>query len=182
MRVRVKLAGITWESVVDGPGVRAVVFAQGCNLRCPGCHNPQALDPEGGEWQETGELAAKIIAARGLQGVTISGGEPFLQAEAFASLALELKKGGLDILTFSGYTYEELRRGAALAPAWAKLLQQSDLLIDGPFNLEERDLSLAFRGSRNQRVIDLAATRSAGVVVLSPLHFRTKGAEEWQRK
>lgn len=180
--MKVKLAGITWESVVDGPGVRAVIFAQGCNRFCPGCHNPQALDPEGGKWHCTEELATRLTTACGLQGVTFSGGEPFLQAESFAALALELKSSGLDILTFSGYTYEELLRGASAMPAWATLLQQSDLLIDGPFVLEERDLSLAFRGSRNQRVIDLAATRFAGVVVLSPLHFRTTGAEEWQRR
>jgi anaerobic ribonucleoside-triphosphate reductase activating protein len=178
----VKLAGITWESVADGPGVRAVIFAQGCNVRCLGCHNPQALDPEGGEWYRTEELASRLAAARGLQGVTFSGGEPFLQAESFAALALALKNSGLDIVTFSGYTYEQLQQGAASMPAWTALLQQSDILIDGPFIREERDLSLGFRGSRNQRVIDLAATRSAGVVVLSPLHFRTTGAEKWQRK
>ena len=174
--MRVKLAGITWESVADGPGVRAVIFAQGCNRQCPGCHNPQALDPEGGEWHQTEKLAARFAAARGLQGVTFSGGEPFLQAEPFAALALELKNSGLDIVTFSGYIYEELQHKAASIPAWAVLLHQSDILIDGPFIQEERDLSLGFRGSRNQRIIDLAATRSTGVVVLSPLHSRTTGA------
>ena len=180
--MRVKLAGITWESVVDGPGLRAVIFAQGCNMRCLGCHNPQALDPDGGEWRETGELVEKIIAVRGLQGVTFSGGEPFLQAEAFAALAFALKSNGLDIVTFSGYTYEELEREAASSPSWAALLQQCDILIDGPFVLKERDLSLGFRGSRNQRVIDLSATRSAGEVRLSPLHFRMTGEEKWARK
>jgi anaerobic ribonucleoside-triphosphate reductase activating protein len=127
-------------------------------------------------------LATRLVAARGLQGVTFSGGEPFLQSEAFAALALAVKNSGLDIVTFSGYTFEELQRAAASMPGWATLLRHSDILIDGQFVLEERDLSVGFRGSRNQRVIDLAASRSAGVTVLSPLHFRTVGAEEWQRK
>jgi len=180
--VRLKLAGVTWESVTDGPGLRAVIFVQGCNRNCPGCHNPQALDPLGGEWRETGALAAEIIAARGLRGVTFSGGEPFLQAEPLVALARNLRDSGLDIVVFSGYTYGELQQGAALEPAWAALLEQCDILIDGPFVLEERDLCLAFRGSRNQRVIDLAATRSTGEVVLSPLHFRMTGAELCQAK
>lgn len=170
--VRVRLAGIAWQSVVDGPGVRAVVFAQGCPHDCPGCHNPHALDPEGGQWHDLEELAGRLSGYRGLRGVTFSGGEPFLQAGALAALAVRVKACGLDVVTFSGFTYEELCLAAATDPASRALLQESDLLIDGPYVQEERDLSLAFRGSRNQRVIDLAATREAGGVVLSPWHFR----------
>lgn len=170
--MKIKLAGIEWNSVVDGPGLRAVVFAQGCPHSCPGCHNPQAIDPDGGLWHDLNELAARLCSDRSIRGVTFSGGEPFMQAGAFAALARLLRQAGLDIVTYSGYTYEELLEKAAANKDIEALLAASDILIDGPYVREQRDISLAFRGSANQRVIDLAKTRQTGKVVLSELHFR----------
>ncbi len=170
--MRVKVAGIERNSVVDGPGLRTVIFAQGCPHRCPGCHNPGSHDPRGGTWRDTDELFADILTDKSIRGVTFSGGEPFEQAAAFAHLAGLCREKGLSIVTYTGYTYEELAARAAADQDTAALLLASDILVDGPYRQEERDLSLAFRGSRNQRVIDLAATRAGGRVVLSPLHYR----------
>ncbi|MBS4030037.1 MAG: radical SAM protein [Clostridiales bacterium] len=170
--MKVKLAGIEKNSVVDGPGLRSVVFAQGCPHHCPGCHNPQTLDPEGGTWYNLDELAAELCADNSVRGITFSGGEPFRQAGAFAALAAYLRERKLEILIYSGYTYEGLLAKATGDPDIEKLLAAGDILIDGPFIVEERDPSLAYRGSRNQRVIDLKQTSLKGEVVLSPLHYR----------
>jgi anaerobic ribonucleoside-triphosphate reductase activating protein len=170
--VKVKIAGVERCSVVDGPGLRTVVFAQGCPRSCPGCHNPASLDPEGGSWRELDELVSDVCSERGIQGVTFSGGEPFMQAQAFAELARRFKDKGLSIVTFSGYTYEELKDMSAADEAVAALLHATDILIDGPYRQEERNLSLAFRGSGNQRIIDMAKSRECGELVLSELHFR----------
>jgi anaerobic ribonucleoside-triphosphate reductase activating protein len=170
--MKVKLAGIEKNSVVDGPGLRTVVFAQGCPHHCSGCHNQQTLDPEGGSWYNLDELATELCADNSVRGITFSGGEPFRQAEAFATLAACLRERNLEIWIYTGYTYEGLLAKATGDPDIEKLLTAGDILIDGPFIVEERDTSLAFRGSRNQRVIDLKQTGLTGEVVLSPLHYR----------
>jgi anaerobic ribonucleoside-triphosphate reductase activating protein len=169
--LKIKIAGIERNSVVDGPGLRTVIFAQGCPHNCPGCHNPGAIDPEGGQWRELDELAVEVCRD-GPGGITFSGGEPFLQAREFAALADILKKNRRSIVVFSGYTYEELTKKTGSDPAVAALLDAGDILIDGPYRQEQRDLSLAFRGSRNQRVIDMGKSRASGEVILSDLHFR----------
>lgn len=169
--MQLKVAGMLDCSVTDGPGVRAVVFTQGCPHGCPGCHNPQTHDPNGGQWLDVWELAAKLCRHKGLRGVTFSGGEPFLQARALAGLAAALKAKGLNIMIYTGYTYEELAQRATGDAAVAALLAVGDVLIDGVYVQEERDLALAYRGSRNQRIIDLPATISSGNVVLSPMHY-----------
>ena len=150
-----RIAGVVRESVVDGPGLRYVIFAQGCPHRCPGCHNPETWDPAGGYNVALDELVADITRNPLLKGVTFSGGEPFLQAAAFAALGKVLKDKGYEIVTYTGYTYEELQTAADKAAD--ALLSVTDILIDGPFLLAERDLTLPFRGSRNQKVIYLSA-------------------------
>lgn len=170
--MKLKLAGIIKNSVVDGPGLRTVVFAQGCPHRCIGCHNPQTQDSDGGYWHETDTLLHELCADSMLRRVTISGGEPFLQAKAFALLAASLKQKGIHIMTYTGFTYEELAVMKEAEPAVAVLLASCDILVDGRYIISERDLSLAYRGSRNQRIIDVPATLRIGKVVLSPLHFR----------
>ena len=170
--MKLKLAGVQQNSVVDGPGLRTAIFTQGCPHRCPGCHNPQTQDPTGGQWADVAELAADICADSSVRGVTFSGGEPFAQARALAQLAAHLKMKNLHIAIYTGYTYEELRSKALIDSAVAALLAATDLLIDGPFVLAERDLAAAYRGSRNQRIIDVQATLQEGTVILSPLHFR----------
>ncbi len=160
-----RLAGIIPESVVDGPGVRFVVFTQGCPHHCPGCHNPETWDPSGGKEMTLKEIL-KLIKKKlkNIRGITLSGGDPFLQAAEMAALAREAKKLGLDVVTYTGYTYEELL--AIDGPGFKELLEVTDILVDGPFLIQYRDIGLAYRGSSNQRVIDLAATKEKGQLIL----------------
>ncbi|MEG0494968.1 MAG: anaerobic ribonucleoside-triphosphate reductase activating protein [Eubacterium sp.] len=146
-----RINGMIEESIVDGPGLRFVIFTQGCPHHCPGCHNPQTHDPRGGFFIDTHVLLSKICENPLLKGVTFSGGEPFAQPENLAELAASLHKKGLDIMTYTGYTLEALR--AKNTPAINALLRQTDTLIDGPYDATKRDPSLAFRGSSNQRMI-----------------------------
>ena len=163
---RLRIAGVVDESIVDGPGIRYVVFVQGCPHRCEGCHNEQTHDFDGGTEVDASALLAEIDRDPMITGVTFSGGEPFCQAEALAGLAEAVKARGKDLMVYSGYTFEELS-GLAERDRWVKaLLEAADRLVDGRYIKEERDLELAFRGSRNQRYIDLRATRDEGRIVL----------------
>jgi anaerobic ribonucleoside-triphosphate reductase activating protein len=163
------LAGILSESVVDGPGVRFVVFVQGCPHQCPGCHNPETWDPEGGQEKPVRDIVRLLKKKQKqkpgyLRGVTLSGGEPFCQAADCALLAGEAGKLGLDVVVYTGYTYERLLEKRD--PETEALLAAADILVDGPFDLALRDLSLRFRGSGNQRLIDLNRSRQAGEIIL----------------
>lgn len=162
---KIRLAGVVRESIVDGPGLRFTVFCQGCPHGCPGCHNMETHDFNGGYDCDIQKILDAIDADPLLDGVTFSGGEPFCQPEAFYNLALEIKKRNLSVMAYSGYTYEELI--SLKNPAVDLLLSQVDLLVDGRYVAEQRDLSLLFRGSRNQRIIDMEKTREAGKVILS---------------
>lgn len=163
--MKIRLAGIVKESVVDGPGLRYVVFAQGCPHRCRNCHNPETWDLEGGELKDVEEIVRDIEKNPLLRGVTLSGGEPFLQAEAMAYLAEEVKKRNLNVVVYTGYTWEELQEMAREQEGVKKLLELADYVVDGPYVEELRDLNLPFRGSSNQRFIDVRATMAAGKVV-----------------
>jgi anaerobic ribonucleoside-triphosphate reductase activating protein len=163
--MKIRVCGITRESVVDGPGLRAVVYVQGCLHGCRGCHNPSTWDCAGGYELDLSEIVFEIRPNKLLRGLTISGGEPFLQAGMCAQLARRVKAAGMDIVTYTGYTWEELSELALQDQGVAEFLDETDILIDGPYLEEEKDLSLSFRGSRNQRIIDLPATRKAGKVV-----------------
>ena len=161
-----RLAGIMRESIVDGPGIRFAIFCQGCPHDCPGCHNPETHDFNGGTEVSLEKILAAIDEDPLLKGVTFSGGEPSCQAEGFAALAKEVRSRGLDITLFSGYTYEQLMQRAEKEPALKELLDLTDILIDGPYIKAQRDLTLQFRGSRNQRVIDMDRTRQEEKIVL----------------
>lgn len=160
--MKMRLGGFSPESVVDGPGIRAVVFAQGCPHHCRGCHNPESWDFTGGYEMDTEQVAEMILENRHVRGVTFGGGEPFAQAQAFAELARRLRPAGLGVVAYSGYTFEQLLEMTKIEPAVGELLEQVDILIDGSYREEERDLSLAFRGSRNQRIIDVPASLVSG--------------------
>ena len=120
--MQIKLAGIVKESVVDGPGIRMVVFVQGCEHSCEGCQNPESQDPRGGYWQDVEEVFAEFTANKHLSGITISGGEPFLQAAACAELAEKVKALGKSVLLYSGYTFEELMAMAEASQDFRRLL------------------------------------------------------------
>ncbi|HCC34644.1 MAG TPA: anaerobic ribonucleoside-triphosphate reductase activating protein [Ruminococcaceae bacterium] len=159
----VRLAGTVPESVVDGPGFRFVVFAQGCPHRCPGCHNPATHDFEGGFVAVPEDIIAQAKKNPLLKGVTLSGGEPFAQAEGFAEIARLAREAGLDVITYTGYTFEELLKGDI--PGAHGLLGFTDILVDGRFEIENKSPLLKFRGSSNQRVLDTAASLAAGKAV-----------------
>ena len=157
-----ELAGIVNDSIVDGPGIRMTIFAQGCPHHCHGCHNPETWAFGCGTPMEE-ERIVEIVGTNPLcRGVTFSGGEPFAQAEGFGKLAALLKSKGYEVASYSGYTFEQLQNGSE---AQRKLLHSIDVLIDGPFVLAERSLEVPFRGSRNQRIIDVKKSLAAGVAV-----------------
>jgi anaerobic ribonucleoside-triphosphate reductase activating protein len=166
MEKPIRLAGIVRESIVDGPGFRFTVFVQGCPHHCPGCHNPQTHDPAGGEDCDVETIMDEFVKDPLLQGLTLSGGEPMEQAEALLPLARAVRALGKNVVVFSGYTFEELLEKGKRDPAVLDLLRECFLLVDGRFVLAERDLTLLFRGSRNQRLIDVPRSLESGTAVL----------------
>lgn len=153
------LSGIVEDSIVDGPGIRTTVFCQGCPHHCEGCHNPETWEFGCGTRMDE-ERILEIIKSNPLcRGVTFSGGEPFAQAAGFAKLAKLLKAAGYEVASYSGYTFEQLLKGST---AQRELLEQIDILIDGPFLMGEKSLELVFRGSRNQRILDVKKSLAAG--------------------
>ena len=169
--MRISLSGVTGDSIVDGPGLRLTIFTQGCLHHCPGCHNPQTHDPEGGSWADTEDIRAAAAENPLLDGITLSGGDPFLQPVPCLALAEGAHKIGLNVWTYTGYTWEALLEendADKLA-----LLKETDVLVDGPFLLAERSLELRFCGSRNQRLIDVKKSLAEDKVVLweEPSYF-----------
>ncbi len=164
--VKLRIAGIVNDSVVDGLGIRMTLFTQGCPHRCPGCHNQHTHDFGGGYDITLGEIAQRVKGNPLLDGMTFSGGEPFEQAEALAQLAVWLHENGLNVWCYSGYTLEELQEKAKTNGQVGVLLDNTDVLVDGRFIEAEKNLMLNFRGSANQRVIDMNRTREQGEIVL----------------
>lgn len=163
--LQIRLAGLVPESIVDGPGLRFAIFVQGCPHHCEGCHNPETHDFGAGRLADTDRIFEKIQAYPLVHGVTFSGGEPFCQPEPLAYLAEKLKGGGYHIMCYSGYTFEELLRQAERDRHTKKLLGCLDILVDGRFELSQRSLDLKFRGSGNQRILDVPKSLSEGRAV-----------------
>ena len=161
----IQLAGVVRESIVDGPGIRFVVFCQGCPHHCPGCHNPVTHDFDGGYPCDVSKIIDAIDQNPLLDGVTFSGGEPACQPKGFLTLAKAVKERNLNIIMYSGYTLEELTEMSKSDAALADLMNLIDYLIDGRYEAELRDLTLSFRGSQNQRIIDMHQTRTTGTLV-----------------
>jgi len=155
MTQTIRVAGIVLESVTDGPGIRLALFCQGCHHNCPGCHNPETHDPKGGREMTVEEITALYSSDPLLTGITFSGGEPFLQPQPLTIIADYVHAVGGNVIAYTGYTLSQLRKLQETQPAIGHLLDRVDLLIDGPFILEERSLLIPFRGSANQRVIAL---------------------------
>jgi len=145
---------------VDGPNLRTSLYLAGCTHACPGCHNPQSWDPNSGE--EMSEDQLMEIIAYNEAPVTLSGGDPLFQAEAVASLAARIKRElGYNIWCYTGYTWEQIEK----QPKLMEVAKNVDVIVDSPFVMAERDLDILFRGSRNQRLIDVRATMAQGKVV-----------------
>lgn len=177
MSSTLRIFGLVSDSIVDGQGLRYGVFVQGCSHGCPGCHNPESHDPHGGEEMSVDSIVEEVASNKLISGVTLSGGEPFEQAAQCAEIGKRVRDLGLNVWTYTGYRYEDLQaladgrheiaNDAVLDPqAVADLLAVTDVLVDGPFVEAKKSLGLMWRGSSNQRVIDLNATREKGSVVL----------------
>ena len=162
-----RIAGTVQDSIVDGPGFRFTVFPPGCSHHCPGCHNPQTHDPSGGTEHTVEELLERMRSNPLTDGLTLSGGEPFEQPEDCLLLAQGAHESGLNVWSYTGYLFEFLRDQGT--EAQKVLLREVDVLVDGPFLLDQRTLSLPWRGSRNQRVIDVPKSLENGDVVLFQL-------------
>lgn len=160
-----KIAGIVEESIVDGPGIRFVIFTQGCPHNCKGCHNPQTHDFNGGKYIKIDEITEMIKSNPLLKGITLSGGEPFMQAKQLSILIDKIKDSNLDIITYTGFKYEELINNSNDENSFMELLIRTDILIDGKFEEDKKDDSLMFRGSSNQRAIDVKLSIQDGKIV-----------------
>ena len=158
--MRIRIAGLVPESFVDGDGIRFAIFMQGCQRHCEGCHNPETHDVNGGRLLDTEEIISAIKKNPLLDGITLTGGEPFLQIAAADELARAAKNFGLSVWCYTGFIFEKL------PPEAVPVLENVDVLVDGEFIESQRDLELQFRGSHNQRIIDIKKTRAQNKIVL----------------
>ena len=164
-----RLFGEVKESITDGPGLRYAIFAQGCPHYCVGCHNPESHSFTDGYLIRGEEILEEILKNPLLDGVTFSGGEPFMQAEEFAQMAEVIRSHNLSVIVFSGYTYEELLDLSKERKGYMDLLMHIDILIDGRFEIEKKSMDLRFRGSTNQRAIDVQKSLASGEIALFQL-------------
>jgi len=153
-KLELRLSGpLEHDSIVNGDGLRAVIWTQGCPNHCKGCQNPETWDFNGGVLVDIEEIKNRLRAFKGQTGLTFCGGEPFVQPKACKAIADWAREElGWNIWSFSGFTYEEIEKYGG--DAW-EFLKSLDVLIDGRFILEQRDISLTFRGSKNQRLLRL---------------------------
>lgn len=162
--MNIRIAGFVNDSIVDGPGLRFAVFTQGCLHACPGCHNPETHDLNGGHEEDTQQLIAQMRKNPLLSGLTLSGGDPLLQPVPCLELARAAHASRLNVWMYTGYLFEQiLKKQDADEMA---LLREVDVLVDGPFILAERSLELDWCGSKNQRLIDVPASLREGKTVL----------------
>ena len=169
------------DSTVDGPGLRTVIWTQGCAHHCKGCQNPQTWDSAGGALVPISLVLEEIDKLEYQTGITFSGGDPMYQPEACNKIAEYCKEKGLNVWTYTGFTFEEIMKLSQKKPIYLDFLSNIDVLVDGRFVQEELDLSILFRGSRNQRLIDVQKTLKEGKIVLFDEHAYNE-IESFQRK
>ena len=166
-------APIQSDSVVDGEGIRTVIWTQGCPHNCKGCHNPETHDFNGGVLVDIEEIKKEISLLEFQDGITLSGGDPFMQPEACLEIAKFAKSLGLNIWCYTGFTFDQLKVLSRTKPVITELLNEIDILIDGKFILEEKSYECKYRGSKNQRIIDVKESLSQGKVVI-PKRYEEK--------
>ena len=176
MKIRLA-AELQKDSIVDGEGIRAVLWTQGCMHNCKGCHNPQTHSFDGGALIDLDEVKSWINELEGHQGITLSGGDPFFQPKQCTKIAKYAKEKGLDIWCYTGFTYETLISKIEENKGILELLENIDVLIDGKFILEEKSLDLLFRGSKNQRIIDVPKSLKENKVSLVEKYYVEKKKE-----
>jgi anaerobic ribonucleoside-triphosphate reductase activating protein len=172
--MKIRLASnLQYDSIVDGEGIRTVIWTQGCPHNCPGCHNPNTHSFEGGFAIDVDDIKKELASYKNQDGITLSGGDPFAQPEACYEIASYAKELGLNVWCYTGYTYEAILTMSRKNDIYIKLLQVIDVLIDGRFMINLKSLSLKFRGSSNQRVIDVQKSLTEGQVILVEKYHKT---------
>lgn len=156
------------DSIVDGEGIRTVIWTQGCPHNCPGCHNPETHDFEGGALVDLNEVYEIIDGLEGQDGITFSGGDPFSQPLACSKIAEYAREKGYNIWCYTGFTFEQLIKISSIKPEVMAFLEKIDILVDGKFELAKKSYDLKFAGSSNQRIIDVQASLKANKVILVP--------------
>lgn len=156
---------IQQDSIVDGEGIRSVIWFQGCSHNCPGCHNPETHDFNAGVIVSLEEMKAQIDELEFQAGVTFSGGDPMMQVEALTELASYVHEKGMNVWVYTGFTFEELMTLAEKNDNYRKALEEIDVLVDGKFVLELRSFDAQFRGSSNQRILDVKKSLEKGQAV-----------------
>lgn len=159
----IRVAGIVNDSIVDGPGIRLTIFSQGCFRNCSDCHNPNTHDPTGGYEITVSEVASMIDSNPLLSGITFSGGEPFLQPLTLSLVAKMAHEKKLNVICYTGYLYEELLEN----PSHRTLVEACDYIIDGPYIKDLRNLELRYRGSSNQRIVDVKKSLESKSTILA---------------
>lgn len=166
MKRTVRLAGIAYESIVNGPGIRRVFFAQGCKHNCRGCFNPETHNFDGGVVLEIDKLVKDVLENPIITGITFSGGDPIEQAYSFSYMAKMFKNKGLNIWCYTGYTFEKLLEDVNKNKDLRELLNNVDVLVDGKFDIRNKKEGLKFRGSSNQRIIDVNKSLNLGKTII----------------
>ncbi|MGG7179064.1 anaerobic ribonucleoside-triphosphate reductase activating protein [Clostridium paraputrificum] len=166
MGKKIRLSGIAYESLVNGPGMRRVFFSQGCKHNCKGCFNPDTHNFSGGKEMDMDELIEDVLDNPMIKGVTFSGGDPFERAEEFGYMASKFKENNLNLWSFTGYTYEYIMSNLDNRVGWRNLINNLDVLVDGRFEESKMEDGLKFKGSSNQRIIDIPKSIEEGKVVL----------------
>lgn len=177
MKIRLA-ADLQTDSIVDGEGIRTVVWTQGCPHKCPGCHNPQTHDFDDGFLVDVDYIIDEIRNLKGQDGITLSGGDPVCQSEACVKICKAAKEIGLNVWCYTGFTYEKM----LLNPKHRELLDYVDVLVDGKFILEEKSYDIYFRGSKNQRIIDVKKSIDEGRVVLVSKYMEDKSTKSEYEK
>lgn len=153
------------DSIVDGEGIRTVIWTQGCPHSCPYCHNPETHDYDGGELVDIEDVCKVIDDLEGQTGITFSGGDPFVQPRECAVIARYAKKLGYNIWSYTGYTFEELMKLSKINKNVMDFLKEVDVLVDGKFEISKKSYDVLFRGSTNQRIIDVKESLKNGYAV-----------------
>ena len=164
-RVRLSVPKIQSDSIVDGEGIRSVIWFQGCSHNCPGCHNPETHDFKAGYEFDVEEVKEWIRELEFQQGVTFSGGDPMMQVDALIELAKEVHACNMNVWVYTGFTYEEIMKMSESNPKYMEVLKEIDILVDGKFVLAKKSFDVAFRGSSNQRIIDVKKSLEKNEVV-----------------
>lgn len=162
----IRIAGVVKESTVDGPGFRYVIFTQGCPHNCEGCHNPETHDFKGGKLVSISKLVEDINKNPLLKGITISGGEPFMQGKQVYNLISKIDKNKHTVMVYTGFKYEQLLKKANKDNCYLDILRNTDVLIDGKYEKDLMSEKAMFRGSTNQRAIEAKNSVDSGNVIL----------------